>query len=384
MKKVLIAILFALPLMAGAQIESVPFDIIKNQLNSGMPLPAESPFYVKGLLPQGVRLVQLEIHRGKVRNNPDHSYVWKAPFDYKVEEYELFLSEPLRSNKPYTFIFSFYKNASNAELDHLRNSLHQNLSAYINANYQIDRRGFTSLTPRKTLLNNLSNIVETGAGRYEHFISAEFPGFSDIVEQKIEQLEKSKLKNAKFSVFGGKNDLDSAKVVFAREQIEELVKIVQAEVDQYLAKDMLVLVDTREIADYRTEKLPSYLPINVGYGGAYFSGNFSDFDYGSAPHVGISLPLGNRTFAKYLGNASLSTGVMLLNMENSAGETVSGPLIDRPIYVALGYKFLNVFRFHAGGVVTSRDSNSGTEVISVYPYLGLSFEFDLNIRFNQK
>lgn len=85
MKKALYAILFILPLVADAQVNSVPFDIIKNQLNSGMPLPAESPFYVKSLLPHGVRLVQLDIHRGKVRNNPDHSYQWKAPFDYKVE-----------------------------------------------------------------------------------------------------------------------------------------------------------------------------------------------------------------------------------------------------------------------------------------------------------
>lgn len=384
MKKVLSALLLFLPMLMSGQVESVSFDIIKNQVNSGMPLPAEDPFYIKGLLPRGVRMVQLDIHRGNVRNTPDYGYLWKAPFDYKVEEYEIYISDPLRSNKAYTLIFSFFKNASPQDLTHLRNGLHENLSAYIHANYQVDKRGFTSLSPRKTLLNNLDNIVQTGADRYEHFIAADFPGFSDIVEQKVEQLEKSKLKNAKFNVFGGKNDLDSTKVVYARRQIQELVDIVKTEVDQYLAKDMLVLVDKREIADYRTEKLPSYLPINVGYSGAYFSGNFENFDYGSAPHVGISLPLGNRTFTKYLGNASISTGIFLLNMEDGDGRTVSGPLVQRPIYASLGYKFLNVFRFHAGGVVTSRESTSGTETISLYPYIGLSFEFDLNIRFNQK
>lgn len=384
MKKLLCVLLLVLPKIILGQVESVSFDIIKNQINNGMPLPAEQPFYIKGLLPKGVRMVLLDVHRGKLRDTPDHRYLWKAPFDFRVEDYEIYISEPLRSNKPYTLVFSFYKNASPQDLTHLRNGLHENLSAYIHANYQIDRRGFTSLSPRKTLITNLGNIVQTGADRYEHFIAADFPGFSDIVEQKIEQLEKSKLKNAKFNVFSGKKDLDSAKVIYAREQIEELVDILKSEVDQYLAKDMLVLVDQREIADYRTEKLPSYLPVNVGYSGTYFSGNFSNLDYGSAPHVGISLPLGNRTFTKYLGDASFSTGIFLLNLEDGDGRTISGPLVQRPIYTSIGYKFLNVFRFHVGGVITSRTTSSSTEVISLYPYIGLSFEFDLNIRFNQK
>lgn len=382
MKRPILLTLLSIPLFLSAQIESVPYDIIKNQLNGGTPIPAEEPFTIKGLLPEGVKAVRMEVHKRKKQENADFTYVWKAPFDYKVEEYELNVSDPLRSNKPYTFVFSFFKKAEPGSLRNLREGLHENLGAYVRANYQIDRRGFTSLSPRKTVLINLSNIVRTGASQYEQFIASDFRGFSDIVAQKLEQLEKVKLKDAKFSVFGGKKDLDSAKVVFAERQIDQLIGILHAEVDQYLNKDMLVLVDKREVADMRTEKLPSYLPINVGYGGAYFSGNFSNFDYGSAPHVGISIPLGNRTFTKYLGNASISAGVMLLNMENNDDQTISGPLIQRPIYAALGYQFLNVFRFHVGGTLTSRENLSGTEIISVYPYVGLSFEFDINIRFN--
>ncbi len=384
MRYSLLSLLFIIPLFASAQVKTVPFDVIRNQLNSGMPLPAEESFNVKGILPAQVRLVQLDIHRGRQRKEPDFSYHWKAPFDFKVEEYEIYVAEPLRSNKRYTFTFSYYKPASANDLLELREALYNNLSSYLHANYQVSRSGFSSLNPRRTVMNNLNQIVVSATRRYEHFIAMDFPGFSDIVRQKIEQLEKVRMRDARFNVFGGRKNLDSVRVAYANQQIEELINMVKAETDQYLSRDMLVLADRREITEFETERLPSYLPVNVGFGGAYFSGNFENLDYGSAPYVGVSIPLGNRTFKRYLGNASISTGIMLLNMQNASGETVSGPLIERPIYAALGYKFLNFFRFQAGATVTSVQSLGGTERINVYPFVGLSFEFDLNIRLNNQ
>lgn len=379
-------ILFATLVIAfnvQAQNQLVSFDLINNQLNNGSPLPAEETFTIKGLVPKTVKAVTVDIYRGKVSGKPDYSYQWKSAFEFTVDEYQIFISEPLRSNKPYTFVFSYYEKADSEQSNNLRTAVHHNLSAYVRANYQIDRNGISSLTPRKTIRRNLEEIVTAGSAHFKHFIGDGFPGFSDIVEQKLEQLEKLNLKDAKFAVVNSEANKDSAKIVFANQQIDDLIKILHAEVDQYFSSNMLVLAEERTIADFRTENLPTYLPINVGYGGAYFSGDFSDFDYGTAPHVGISIPLGNRAFTQF-GNLSISVGVMLLNMKNSDDETISGPLIQRPIYAALGYRFLNVFRVHAGATLTAQDTPSGNEKIVVYPHVGLSFEFDINIRLNRK
>lgn len=376
----LAALLVALSSVAQNQL--VSFDLINNQLNNGARLPAEESFTIKGLVPKSVKAVTLDIYRGKVSGSPYYSYQWKSSFEFTVDEYQIFITEPLRSNKSYSFVFSYYVQASEQQGHQLKKAVHENLAAYVRANYQIDRNGITSLTPRKTIKRNLDEIVTSGSLHFKHFVGGGFPGFSDIVGQKIEQIEKLNLKDARFAVINSKANRDSAKIVFAQQQLDDLIEMLQAEVDQYLGSNMLVLAEERVVADFRTEKLPTYLPINVGYGGAYFSGNFSDFDYGTAPHAGISIPLGNRTFTQ-LGNMSVSVGIMLLNMKNSDGETISGPLIQRPIYAALGYRFLNVFRVHAGATLTAQDTPSGNEKIVVYPHVGLSFEFDINIRLNR-
>lgn len=383
MKYILLLATLVIAFNVQAQNQLVSFDLINNQLNNGSPLPAEEPFTIKGLVPKSVKAITVDIYRGKISGEPNYSYQWKSAFEFTVNEFQIFVSEPLRSNKSYTFVFSYYENADQLQSNKLQSSVHDNLSAYVRANYQIDRNGITSLTPRKTIRRNLEEIVTAGSTHFKHFIGEGFPGFSDIVEQKLEQIEKINLKDARFAVLNSKANKDSAKIVFANEHIDALIKILHAEVDQYFSSNMLVLAEERTVADFRTQNLPTYLPINVGYGGAYFSGDFSDLDYGSAPHVGISIPLGNRAFTR-MGNMSVSVGVMLLNMKNSDGETISGPLIQRPIYAALGYRFLNVFRVHAGATLTAQDTPSGNEKIVVYPHLGLSFEFDINIRLNRK
>src|SRR5690606_27132574 len=135
---------------------------------------------------------------------------------------------------------------------------------------------------------------------------------------------------------------------------------------------------------YPTEKKPFHLPLNVGYSGTYFSGDFNNLEYDTAPFVGLSFPLGNRKFTKFLGNASLSTGVLLNNLVNGQNQEISGPLIGRPIYAGLGYTMFRVLRFNAGAVLTSSESNNDTENLSFYPFVGFSLEFNLWLGFNSK
>jgi hypothetical protein len=370
-----------------AQHKVISYNVVTQQINEGLPIPSEEPFFVAGDLPKDIKMVKLALYRDRKRKNPTQEATWKKPFDFPVTKYELQITDPLRNGERYLFEFHFYKSASPAQLKMLQQAIHNNLSAYIDANYEIQRNGLVSMASRNVVRNNLNAIVREGTQKFEHYVQADFNGFSDIVGLKIEQVQNARLKNARFNVFTSRKNRDSSRVAYANNLKNELKELVKAEVDQYLSDNMLVLADIREISA-ETEKTSSSLPINLGYGGVYFGGSTRNIDIGNAPYVGLSIPLGNKTFAKFLGDASISAGVMLTNMENGMGETVSGPIIDRPMYLALGYKLFKVFRFNAGATLSSIESINGnggsSENLKIFPFVGLSVELNVWMGFNRK
>ncbi len=360
-----------------AQIKSVSYVSARNQLNGGLALPSEERFTITGTIPEEVRMVTLDIHRARRSPNSALTYVWRAPYRMESNEFEIYISDPLRSNEPYSLTFKYYERAGTSDLQGLREAITNNLAAYIRANYEVSRRGLQSLAAKQVMYTQLNEIVEQGIANYAHPFAQAFPGFSDVVRQKIDQTHSLRLRNARFNILRKKDDLSDDRALYADRLIEELVSLTQAEVEQYLRGNLLMLVDIREVPNYPTEKRPFYLPLNVGYGATYFSGDFNNLDYGTAPFVGVAMPLGRRAFTKFLGNASLNTGVMLTNMENLDGVEISGPLIGRPVYFGLGYTMLRVLKFNAGAALTSSEVNGNLENITIYPFIGFSLEFNL-------
>lgn len=372
-----------MPFLGTAQIKSVELDVVKNQINSGLPLPSEELFYISGILPEGVKLVELTLFKSNKDKSTGRSYSWRAPYQFESNRYEIFVAEPLRSNEPYTLSFNFFKQADNEEMEAIMNAIHANLEAHIKANYQVDRSNINSLVSDRVLLNQLNQIVVQGIENYAHTLGQDFRGFSDLVKIKVDQTKKFRLRKARFNIIN-RNEKDNDRAVYANQLINELINLTKAEVAQYLRANMLMLVDIREMISYPTEKKPFYLPLNVGYSGTYFSGNFNNLDYDTAPFVGLSFPLGNRKFTKLLGNASFSTGVILTNLQNDQNQEISGPLIGRPIYAGLGYTMFRILRFNAGAVLTSSELNDNSENLSFYPFVGFSLEFNLWVGFNSK
>lgn len=373
---------FALSFNLLAQIKTVNYNILGNQLNEGLALPAEEKFAITGIIPSEIDWVEAHIHKGRIRNEPVQVLIWKRPFAQPVPQFELTLSEPLRNNDPYVFQFFFYQKANAIQLKMLQQSLHNNLGAYVDANFEIGRRGLVALSSKKVFSNNLNEIVHEGMVNFKHFSGKDFAGFSDIVNLKIDQIQNTRLKNARFNVFAKKENRKIEKATYAQQLLNELKELLRSEVDQYLSDNMLVLREQRTV-NARTEKISSYLPINIGYGGVYFGGSTDNFEYDGAPYLGVSFPLGNRAFTKFLGNASLSTGIMLRNLENNE-QVFSGPLVDRPIYLALGYQVFKVMRFNAGAALTSTEANgSGGQSLQVYPFVGISMELNLWVGFSR-
>jgi hypothetical protein len=372
-------------LLSLGQIKTVNYNVITNQLNADLALPAEENFKITGVAPTDMDWVEVRIYKKKVGKQPDNIYHWRRPFGQPIREFDVHVDEPLRSNDPYIFQFLFYKKAEAIQIKMLQQSIHKNLSAYIDANFEIDRKGLKAMNSKQVLRNNLAQIVQNGMEQFKHFNEAEFQGFSDITNLKIDQIQNAKLKNARFNIFQNKKSKRENQALYAKKLIDELKELLYSEVDQFLSADMLVLTERRE-THVRTEKITSYLPINLGYGGVYFGGNTNNFEYGGSPYLGVSFPLGNRAFTKFLGNASLSTGVLLRNVENN-NRIYSGPLVERPIYLALGYQVFRVMRFNAGAVLTSTQVdgvNAQAQSLQFYPFVGISLELNLWVGFNRK
>lgn len=379
----LLTICWLLPILAIAQIRSIELDVVKNQINSGLPLPSEETFYISGILPQGVKLVELTIFRSNKDRSTGQTYTWRAPYQFGSNRYEIFVADPLRSNETYTMSFNFYTQAGSEETDAVMKAIQDNLEAHIKANYEVGRNNINSLVSNKVLMDQLNQIVRQGLENYGHTLGQDFRGFSDLVAIKVDQTKKFRLRNARFNIIN-RNEKDNDRAVYANQLINELIDLTKSEVAQYLRSNMLMLVDVRELESYPSEKKPFHLPLNVGYSGTYFGGGFNDLEYDTAPFVGLSLPLGNPVFEKILGNASFSTGVMLTNMRDGKEREISGPLIGRPMYAGLGYTVFRVLRFNAGAVLTSSELPDQSENLTFYPFVGFSLEFNLWLGFNSK
>ena len=379
-----LCLILTLPMTVFGQIKSISFSPEKNQINSGLPLPSEERFQIEGQLPEGVRRVEAKIYKTNKKEKMADTYAWKAAYLTQPSIFEIYIAYPLRSSENYTLKFFYYSATDEREMEALKTAIHTNLETYLKANFEVSRKGVKALVSQKAILIQLNEIVSQGLSNYTHQLDQDFMGFSDVVKQKLEQINGVKLKNARFNLLKKSDTTEGTdKAYYANQLIEQLIALTHVETAQYLRSNLLMLVDVREIHNYPTEKKPYYLPLNIGYAGTYFGGGFNDLDYGNSAFAGISVPLGNKNFTKILGNASVSTGVFFSNMTDGNQKEISGPLIGRPTYIGLGYSIFRILRFNAGAVLTSTDVNTNFEDVTLYPFVGFSIEFNVWLGLNR-
>lgn len=385
MKKILLTIIlgFFTVQTLKAQIKTVNYNVVNNEINSNNPLPSEEPFFVRGILPKDIEMVSVVLNRSGKNTKWGDEYTWKKAFDFEVSQYEVFVSNPLRSNEAYDLELLFYKRAEKEQMESIKSSINKNLESYIRANLEVTGGGIKTNNSNQVMINQMNRIVEDALEDYRHFLGRDFKGFSEIVRQKLEQKDRLKLKKARFNILG-KNKEDNNKAAYAAQYISELIEIVQNESDQYLDNSLLSLVDIRTVSNYPTEKKPGTLPLNFGYGTIPIKRNLASTEYLHGPYAGLSIPLGNRTFTKFLGNASFSTGVFLQNFESSQGDQIEGQIIGLPIYAGLGYKIFRVFRFNVGAVSLNMDNGAGVSQHHIQPFAGISLEFNIWMGLNNR
>ncbi|RAI89468.1 hypothetical protein [Algoriphagus yeomjeoni] len=379
MKKMILSVLVIVfvALELHAQVTTINLDLVTGKINGGMPLPAEKEFYIQGAIPEEIEMVKLLIYPSNKTEKSGYTYFWKTPFGYKDLSYQVLMADPLRSNTNYHLEFGYYQKAGADQIIEVRELIHQNIKTYLSTVTTIKRRRIKFSESDEVLINNLSKIVNQGAYYFELPNGDKFPGFSDITRAKLAQRGNLKLGKAKLNVTG-LDETDNARAVYAEQYISELEKILFSEVEQFLSPNMLVRVDETIFEKYSTEKTSNSLPINIGYGAISLSKRLPDQEFVTSPYAGLSFPLGNRTFARLMNNMSVSTGFFLSNkIENQLNEKISGPVLDRPIYVGLGYNFFRVIRLNAGGTFITTEQAGGSNVNSFQPFVGISAEFNL-------
>ncbi|MFC3880823.1 hypothetical protein ACFOSV_11575 [Algoriphagus namhaensis] len=369
---------------AFGQIKKINLNLIYGELNGGMPIPAEEQFAVTGAVPDKIEMVKLTIFPSKKSEKAGASYFWKSPFGYKDEAFQINVEQPLRSNDDYELEFRFYQKAGPEQIREVAELVYQNLETYLSTITTIKKGGVEFSESIPNIMSQMASIVESGTFYFELPNGQPFPGFSDITRAKLEQHKNLKMGKAKYNATGlGEND--NARAVYARTYLDEVYAIIGSELKQYFSPNMLVMVDEKIFKSYRSENKPNVIPLNAGYGAISLSKNLQEQEFVASPYVGVSFPLGNRAFNKFMNNLSLSTGVFLSGkMENSLGERISGPVIDRPIYVGLGYNFFRFIRLNAGGTFITTEQLNGTNQNSFNPFIGVSAEFNLWLGIGKK
>lgn len=364
----------------NAQVRNVSYDFTKNTFDNDYNLPSEERFTLTGFIDSSVQLVELEIYEGvnkKGEKKEYYSTYWQKDKADNGNQFYLSVKQPLRQNAKYDFDLRFFRSLNSEEVDYTETSLVSSIYNYLSAIAINEGKSLELNATPLVIQSEMNRIVKEGLTKYRTRTQEQFPGFSDIIVRQLDELDEITGKRAKQI---NKDENNSIEDEYTN-KIAAIVQQVQIELEQYFNNDILVLSETKTVKDHPTEKQRNIVAINGGYGGAWFNGGLNDFNYGHAPYVGLSFPLGKKAFnSKFWSNTSISTGVFVLNFKDKDGTSIKGPIIQRPFYVALGYKFFRFLRFNAGAVLLEKESTDdqfvNTDKIFVRPFVGLSLELN--------
>ncbi len=379
--------------VAVSQYKTIPYDYEKNRFGENQPLPAEQGWMLSGALPEDINMVELSIYYpDKTDKNPILTSDYRRPPGSNTTQFTIPVNENLGGNKAYTLTISYFEDASSEEITRLREMVREALSAYLELSTVANRNKVDLEKHPKLMIQDLDKIVKEGLVLYRSKLGTSFPGFSSIAYDKLEQLENMKLKKAKFNVLGkadtDKNEREQEKrVEYFRESLTQLADIMDREVGQYLGNNFYVLKQKRVVKNYKTEKTRQSLPINFGYAAVYYDGNVDDIGditdtrWSGAPMVGLSIPLGNPHLnSKFWSNSSISAGILLQDLD--FGErTMTGPGVEKPLYLAFGYKTAYFLRLNAGTTILTEKGNSSNVEFS--PFIGASIEINIWMGLNR-
>lgn len=360
---------------ASAQMDKIYLDYSASSFEGNMPLPAEQKFIVEGEIGPTTDMVRVEVYRDlNSRRAPIYSGLWTRGQDAAASRFSVVIHQKLRGSEEYDFAFTYFRPVTDEELAYVNEQLRMQVSVYLKN--QFDQGGKTAQWQEGTsrLIGDLNEIIRDALSNFSGRDGSQFEGLSDNVRTSIEAVEGQRMKfGKKDSLLAAANDKQAL--------LDPLADQIINETKQFTHGELYYAFDKREVYKYSTEHVKNTVAINIGYGGVWFDGGVNDFNYDHAPYAGISVPFGKQAFAKpFWNNLSLSTGVFLLNFKDGDGNTVTGPVIQRPFYVGLGYKVFKFIKVQAGAtILETKVEDAGFvefDQISIRPFVGISAEFN--------
>lgn len=357
-----------------AQYEVVEFDYSNAYFNNGQALPAESKLIFSGEVDRDIQLVEMEVYKGGTHDKRAALYLsnWKRGPQDNAQVFRVPLNHKLKGNTAYDFVFTFFRKPSANERREAEKLLHQALDDYLTQYVLLQNGNYQLRKSKGSMIRDMNEVVDDALSAYVSSQLIDFEGFSDVVKDALGRLDDQ----AKGVSVEGK-----------QEMLKALKQLAYRELDEVLGSGLLLREDVRKVIHYSTEKTQNALAINVGYGGVFLGGDIEKANYDAAPYIGISLPLGDRSYAStFWSNLSVSMGVFTQNFEDVDGNTLTGPIFGRPYFLGVGYNFFRFVRVNAGvtalereGTSTSGNGGVGLDVseINLRPFVGLSAEFDL-------
>ncbi len=359
------------------QFARVEFDYANAYFNNGQSLPAEQPMIITGAVASNIYLVEMDIFRPKANQEklPLFAGVWKRKGETGESTFRVPVNYRLTGSSSYDFRVVYYRAISSSEKNALRQDLSDALDSYLAQSIERRDDDIRLRDNPGNMIQDLNRVVIDGLAYYRSLNQISFDGFSDLVAQALDNLDKRPLAEAEAGIA----------------QVETLL---HTEVDQLLNSDLVLRTDIRQVPQYETQRTRRPLAVNVGYGGVLLERGSESLSYGTSPYVGISLPLANPALAgPFWSNASISLGVFLENFENADNETVTGPIFGRPYYLGVGYNFFRFVRLNLGVTALEEVGTSSlgggsaaldVDAISIRPFIGISAELDVWAGFRER
>jgi hypothetical protein len=375
----------------NAQKKSILLEPQTRKINQGEPLPSQSSFDIQVPVGDDIGIIFINVFKGNKPGDVIQKTYWTRPVYFKGDLAELPVDIKLRNNSKYGFDVTLYALLSDSERTNLRNIVHQNISNYLSATIESNNKAIDIDKTAGKMVQELNTVVRRSLTYYRNTQQRQFDGFSDIVALKIKQIANARLSNASYNIIRTPADslktLDDLKATYASQLKSELLQIILSETDNYLNLDFVRLYDSFIIPNRVTERSQTVLPLFIGYGGVYLGGSFDNLEYDSRPYAGLSFPLGRGTENHY-GRTSFILGVFLANFRDGSGNTLTGPIVDRPVFAGLGFRVYDFINLNAGLVATSMQkqnlSNIETSNVQLKPFIGLNAQFNLWLGLNKK
>lgn len=371
-----------------SQLETVRFDYEKSYFNEGQPLPSESNLLFTGAISDIVSEVEISIFsaKGKADRNPLYNVTWRKPHNKTGGEFAMPVNFKFRSSAEYDIKVDYYRTVSEKERAEIKTKMYRNMDAYINTAFQTGKNKMKLTKKEKQIVNDMNKIVERGMAYYRNSTNIEFNGFSDIVRDKLRQIQSENLKTGQ-RIATDAVSKQEGRAAYREQLLRELKEIAHGEMEALLNTNISVLNESRYVGDYPTKKALNVISINGGYGGVFMSG-IDSIDIGTSPYIGFSFPFGKKSMASpFWSNTSMNIGVFTNNFKDDSGVELTGPIFKRPYYLGLGYKVFRFVRVNAGATLLEDISTAGVSGINdltgignrvvVRPMVGISAEIKL-------